>query len=112
MPGKNAALTVRFEIENTGRRDAAEVAQIYVADVEASLPRPVKELKGFQKVFLKAGEKKTVSIALNQNAFAFYDPQSQSWIAEKGAFKILVGSSSRDIRLSGDYKLNKTIVER
>ncbi len=92
--------------------DAAEVAQVYVADVQSSLPRPVKELKGFRKVFLKAGEKKTVSISLNQNSFAFYDPQKQSWVAEKGDFKILVGSSSRDIRLSQDFRLTKTFVEK
>ena len=107
--GKDANLTVEFEIENTGKFDAAEVAQVYVADVESSLPRPLKELKGFQKVFLKTGEKKIISVALDQNAFAFYEPDKQNWIAEKGDFKILVGSSSRDIRLNGDFKLNKTI---
>ena len=107
--GKDANLTVQFEIENTGKFDAAEVAQVYVADVESSLPRPLKELKGFQKVFIKTGEKKIISIALDQNAFAFYEPDKQNWIAEKGDFKILVGSSSRDIRLNGDFKLNKTI---
>jgi beta-glucosidase len=110
--GKDADLTVQFEIENTGKFDAAEVAQVYVGDVQSSLPRPVKELKGFQKIFLKAGEKKTVTVALNQNSFAFYDPEKQSWIAEKGDFKILIGSSSRDIRLTGVYKLNKTILEK
>ena len=107
--GKDANLTVEFEIENTGKFDAAEVAQVYVADVESSLPRPLKELKGFQKVFLKTGEKKIISVALDQNAFTFYEPDKQNWIAEKGDFKILVGSSSRDIRLNGDFKLNKTI---
>ena len=106
---KDAALTIQFEVENTGKFDAAEVAQVYVEDIQSSLPRPLKELKGFQKVFLKAGEKRMVSIELNQNAFAFYDPAKQSWIAEKGEFKILVGSSSRDIRLNGDFRLAKTI---
>ncbi len=110
--GKDASLTVRFEIENTGNFDAAEVAQVYVQDVQSSLPRPLKELKGFQKIFLKAGEKRSVSIALGQNAFAFYDPGKQSWVAEKGEFKILVGSSSRDIRLNGDFLLTKTILAR
>ncbi|HQU84373.1 MAG TPA: glycoside hydrolase family 3 C-terminal domain-containing protein [Pyrinomonadaceae bacterium] len=110
--GKDANLTIQFEIENTGKRDAAEVAQIYVQDVQSSLPRPLKELKGFQKVFLKAGEKKTVSVALDHNSFAFYNPEKQSWIAEKGDFKILVGSSSRDIRLTGNYKLNRTFVQK
>jgi beta-glucosidase len=107
---KDANLTVEFEIENTGKFDAAEVAQVYVKDVKSSLPRPLKELKGFQKVFIKAGERKTVSVALDQNAFAFYDPKAQSWIAEKGDFKILIGSSSRDIRLNGDFRLAKTIL--
>jgi beta-glucosidase len=109
---KDADLTVQFEIENTGNRDAAEVAQVYVQDVQSSLPRPLKELKGFAKVFLKAGEKKPVAIRLNQESFAFYEPKSQNWIAEKGDFKILVGSSSRDIRLTGDFKLRQTIVQK
>lgn len=104
--GKN--LTVSFTIENTGNFDGAETAQIYIEDIQSSLPRPTKELKGFQKVFLKTGEKKTVSIELKPAAFAFYDPKN-GWIAEKGDFKILVGSSSRDIRLMEDYRLNKTM---
>ncbi|HEY8562403.1 MAG TPA: glycoside hydrolase family 3 C-terminal domain-containing protein [Pyrinomonadaceae bacterium] len=111
-PGRDARLTVEFEIENTGKRDAAEVAQVYVGDVSATLPRPVRELKGFQKIFLKAGEKKRVSIALDQSAFAYYDPAKQSWIAEKGDFKIMVGSSSRDVRLTGDYRLNETFTRK
>jgi len=110
--GGDARLTVRFAVENTGKRDAAEVVQVYVQDIAATLPRPVKELKGFQKIFLKAGEKKTVAVELNHGSFAFYDPQAQNWIAEQGDFKILVGSSSRDIRLTGDYRLGKTVVEK
>ena len=100
-----AELTVQFDIKNTGKRVGAEAAQVYVQDIESSLPRPVKELKGFEKVFLKASEKKTISIILKQDAFAFYDPKTSNWIAEKGLFKIMVGSSSRDIRLTGDFNL-------
>lgn len=107
---KGKSLTVTFTIENTGKFDGAEVAQVYVQDIKSSLPRPLKELKGFQRVFLKAGEKKTVSLELKPDAFAFYDPQ-KGWTAEKGDFKILVGSSSRDIRLNGDFRLAKTILE-
>lgn len=103
--GKN--LTVTFTIENSGNFDGAETAQIYIEDIKSSLPRPAKELKGFQKVFLKAGERKTISIQLKPDAFAFYDPQ-KGWIAEMGDFKILVGSSSRDFRLTSDYRLGKT----
>lgn len=105
---KSKSLIVTFELENIGKFDGAEVAQIYIQDLKSSLPRPVKELKGFNKVFLKAGEKKTVSIELKPDAFALYDPK-KGWIAEKGDFKILVGSSSRDIRLTSDYKLGKTM---
>ena len=66
-------------------------------DLKPRLMRPLKELKGFAKVFLKAGESKTVSIPLNRSSFAFYDPEKKSFVAEKGTFKILIGSSSRDI---------------
>jgi len=110
VPGKDgSSLAVQFDIENNGGRDGAEAAQIYIQDLESSVPRPAKELKGFQKVFLKAGEKKTISIPLDFNAFAFYDTAKKSWVAEKGGFKILVGSSSRDIRLEGSFKLKRTV---
>ncbi|MEP6848160.1 MAG: glycoside hydrolase family 3 C-terminal domain-containing protein [Acidobacteriota bacterium] len=105
----NPPVTVRFDLENTGTRDGAEAAQIYVQPVESSVPRPFKELKGFEKVFLKAGEKKTVTIPLDIGAFSFYDPAQRGWVAEKGAFKILVGSSSRDIRTSGSFTLKRSI---
>jgi beta-glucosidase len=65
----------------------------------------MKELKGFQKIFLRSREKQVVSIPLNQRAFAFYDPEQRRWSAEPGNFKILVGSSSRDIRLEVNYRL-------
>ncbi|MEP7074191.1 MAG: glycoside hydrolase family 3 C-terminal domain-containing protein, partial [Acidobacteriota bacterium] len=105
----NPAVTVRFDLQNTGSRDGAEAAQIYVQPVESSVPRPLKELKGFEKVFLKAGEKKTVTIPLDIGAFSFYDPAQHEWVAEKGAFKILVGSSSRDIRSSGSFTLKRSV---
>ena len=105
-------VTAQFEIQNTGSRDGAEVAQLYVHQDNPGLPRPVKELKGFKKVFLKPGEKQTISIPLNQSAFAFYNPDKKGWVAEKGAFKILVGSSSRDLALQGDYRLAETVFEK
>jgi beta-glucosidase len=107
--GKGPALAVEFEVSNTGARDGAEVAQIYVGDESSSLPRPPKELKGFRKVFLKAGQRQTVSVTLDQSAFAFYDPERRQWVAEKGDFKIMVGSSSRDIRLEGNFRLARTV---
>jgi beta-glucosidase len=109
--GTNELVTAQFEIRNTGGRDGAEIAELYVHQGHPSLPRPEKELKGFKKVFLKAGKTQTVSIPLKFGAFAFYDPAQKSWVAEKGDFKILVGSSSRDIKLRGDYHLTQTVFE-
>jgi beta-glucosidase len=109
---KGAAVTAEFEVTNTGRREGAEVAQLYVRDVQSSLPRPLKELKGFRKVLLKPGDKQTVSIPLELSAFAYYDPERKGWLAEKGDFKILVGSSSRDIRLEGTFRLTQTSFEK
>jgi beta-glucosidase len=76
-----------------------------VNDVQPSLPRPAKELKAFRKVFLKPGEKQAISIPLDQSAFAYYDPDKGGWLAEKGDFTILVGGSSRDIRLKEKWTL-------
>jgi beta-glucosidase len=109
---KDGEMTAQFDVRNVGERDGAEVAQLYVQELKPRLDRPVKELKGFRKVFLKAGEKQTVSISLNRSAFAFYDPEKKGWAAEKGEFKILVGSSSRDIRLEQSTRLSQTTVEK
>jgi beta-glucosidase len=102
-------LTVGFEIANTGNRAGAEVAEIYVQPVHPGVFRPVKELKGFVKVFLQPGEKQPVAVTLDENAFAYYDVGTRSWVAEKGEYKILVGRSSRDIPLTGDFHLEQTI---
>jgi beta-glucosidase len=93
------SITVNVDVRNTGKRKGAEVVQVYVKDVECSLERPNKELKGFAKVFLEPREKRIISIKLNRDAFAFYDPDRQQWVVEPGEFEIMVGSSSKDIRL-------------
>jgi beta-glucosidase len=103
---------VEFELANTGSRAGAEVAQVYVQEARPNLPRPLKELKGFKKVFLQPGEKQKVSVVLDRNAFAHYDPDKKAWVADKGAYKILVGSSSRDLLLDGKFKLAETMVEK
>jgi beta-glucosidase len=105
-------VTVEFELANTGSRAGAEVAQVYVQEVSPSLPRPLKELKGFKKVFLQPGEKQKVAVALGQNAFAHYDPDKKAWVADKGDYKIMVGSSSRALLLDGKFKLAETLVEK
>ncbi|HWD91760.1 MAG TPA: glycoside hydrolase family 3 C-terminal domain-containing protein [Verrucomicrobiae bacterium] len=108
--GNDELAVAQFEIQNTGARDGAEVAQLYIHQDHPSLSRPEKELKGFKKVFLKAGTKETVSIPLNYNAFAFYDADKKSWVAEKGDFDVLVGGSSRNIPLRGNYQLAETFI--
>ena len=92
-------LTVSLKVKNTGDVAGAEVVQLYVQDVESTVFRPVKELKGFTKVFLEAGEEKTVEFNLDSRAFAYYNVSISDWHVESGDFKILIGASSRDIRL-------------
>ena len=94
-----------FDIKNAGDREGGEVAQLYIHEVHPRLPRPAKELKGLRKVFLKPGETHHVSIPLDRNSFAFYDPDQHAWAVDPGEFTILVGSSSRDIRLQGNLTL-------
>lgn len=92
-------LTVTCEVRNSGALAGAEVAQLYVSDREASVPRPVKELKGFAKVRLEPGQRETISFEIDRSALAYFDVETGRWIAEPGEFEVLVGASSRDIRL-------------
>lgn len=103
--GEDETLTVTFRVKNTGERDGAEVAQLYVRDKKSTIFRPERELKGFRKVFLKAGETKTVSLELSKRAFAFWNVKSGAWQVETGDFTIEVGASSRDIRLRAALKV-------
>ncbi len=95
-------LTVSVKVTNTGKVEGKEVVQLYVTDKESSLIRPVKELKGFEKVSLKPGESKNVMFKLDKRAFAFYCEAAHDWLVEEGDFIISVGSSSRDIRLTDE----------
>jgi beta-glucosidase len=92
--------TVRVVVKNTGTRAGAEVVQIYVGQKQSSVPRPLRELKGFAKIVLQPGESKTVEIALNRRAFAFWSPTAKDWTVEPGQFTIEAGRSARDIRLT------------
>jgi len=100
-------IKVTFEIVNTGGRGGAEVAQVYVGEQNPAVPRPVRELKGFEKVWLKPGESKTVSIDLDKSAFAYYDVGRKEWVVKPGKFDVSVGSSSRLIRFSQQVMLSK-----
>jgi len=103
----DAQIQVSLNVQNIGDREGAEVVQLYVHDVEASVERPVKELKAFKKVNLKPGEKQAVTFELDRSALSFYDTDRREWVAEPGVFEILIGSSSRDIRLSKPFKLSQ-----
>ncbi|MFX0137086.1 MAG: glycoside hydrolase family 3 C-terminal domain-containing protein, partial [Candidatus Hodarchaeota archaeon] len=103
----SGSFTVSVDVKNIGDRSGAEIVQIYVGDDECSLDRPPKELQGFDKVYLDPGEKKTISITLNESAFEFYSEQEHKFKAETGSFTIWAGSSSRDLPLS--IKINYTI---
>lgn len=92
--------SVTFTVKNTGNVAGAEIAQVYVKDTESTLYRPEKELKGFKKVFLQPGEEKEITISLDARAFAYYNVAINDWHVESGDFEILVGASSRDIRLA------------
>ena len=92
----DGSFTVKFTIKNTGTVFGREVAQVYVSDTVSSLPRPKKELHGFTKVPLNAGQSKTVSVSLDKYALSFFDEKAGHWIAEAGEFGITVGGSSDD----------------
>jgi beta-glucosidase len=96
---------VSLTVTNTGKLAGKEVVQLYVSDLSCSLPRPPKELKGFVKVALEPGEAKTVTFTLDERALSFYDPHKKAWVAEPGEFEVLVGSSSRDIRVKAKFVL-------
>ena len=95
-------VVVGVDIHNQGDRSGYEVVQLYVEDVEASVERPIKELKGFEKIEISPGEVKKVSFRLNQRDFSFWDSISKCWTVEPGTFRIHLGSSSADIRLTAD----------
>jgi beta-glucosidase len=95
---------VAFDVTNTGKREGAEVAQVYVSDKHSKLERPAEELKGFVKVNLKPGEKRRVKLMLDERALSYYDVDSKQWRASPGQFEVLVGSSSENIRLRGQLR--------
>lgn len=101
-------ITLEVEITNTGPVAGAEVIQVYVSDDSSSVPRPCKELKGFAKVHLEPGQSATATIPLDFRSFAFWHPTHKRWVTESGAFTILVGASSLDIRGSVTIELSST----
>ena len=104
------SLMVTVDIQNTGKYDGAEVVQLYIGDRTSTVVRPIKELCGFEKVFLKAGEKKTVCFELCEKSFAYFSAVFHKWTFENGVYDIYVGASSRDIRLVKSIKLERDML--
>jgi beta-glucosidase len=105
-------LTVSVDVTNTGALAGSEVVQLYVGDQKASVLRPVRELKGFAKVALEPGEKKTVSFTLDKRSWAFWSVDDQDWRVETGAFEVSVGASSRDFRSTATVTVRSTAADK
>lgn len=101
-------VTVTVDVTNNGKCAGKEIVELYVADKESTPIRPLKELKGFEKVALEAGETKTVTFTLDSRAFAYYEPRISDWMVESGAFDIMIGKSVEDIVLSDTLVVNGT----
>ncbi|MFJ8414594.1 glycoside hydrolase family 3 C-terminal domain-containing protein [Bacillus paramycoides] len=105
-------VSVRVNVRNTGSTVGKEIVQLYIKDVESTMIRPEKELKGFEKVALQPGEEKTVSFTLNKRSFAYYNVELKDWHVETGEFEILVGKSSKEIVLHDSLYVQSTTIIR
>lgn len=101
----NGSIRISADVTNTGDRAGAEVVQLYIGDEQSSLPRPVKELKGFQKVSLNPGQTRTVTFEITPGMLHYYDDAKGAWVAEPGAFTAYVGAASDDIRGTVEFEL-------
>ena len=101
----DGSITATVSVKNTGNRAGAEVVQLYINDAKASVERPYKELKGFQKVYLQPGESKDVNITINRQSLSFFDEAAHDWKAEPGNFTVLVGNASDNVPLKAKFKL-------
>jgi beta-glucosidase len=91
-------ITFSVDVKNTGKREGSEIVHLYIRDLKSSLPRPIKELKEFEKISLKPGETKTVSFTIDESALSFFDAGQHAWIAEPGDFEAIIGASSSDVK--------------
>lgn len=101
----DGTITVSVDITNTGSREGKETVQLYISDRKSSLPRPVKELKGFRKVSLKPGETTTVEFTIGRDELCFFDPEKHEWVAEPGKFEAIIAAASDDIRGKVGFEL-------
>ena len=100
-------LTITVPVTNTGNREGAEIVQLYISDLKSSLPRPIKELKGFQKVRLAPGETKQVTFTVDKDALSYFDDAQHAWVAEAGKFEAIVAASATDIKSKVVFSLGK-----
>lgn len=103
---ENETITITLPITNTGSLEGSEIVQLYISDKKSSLPRPIKELKGFEKVRLAPGETKVVSFIIDKSLLSYYDDSLHKWIAEPGKFEVIIGASSEDIKDKAVFYLN------
>ena len=103
----DGTLTVKVSVKNTGAREGQEVVQLYISDKKSSLPRPVKELKGFQKVKLAPGETKEVTFTIDKEALSFFDDTQHAWVAEPGKFEaiVVIAASAADVKGTVPFEL-------
>ena len=101
----NEKITASVTVTNNGNYDGEEVVQLYIRDVVGSITRPLKELKGFQKVFLKKGESKKITFTIGINDLKFYN-YDLKWVAEPGDFEVMIGTNSEQVNKAG-FKLLK-----
>lgn len=98
-------ITFTVDVTNTGEREGSEIVQLYISDLKSYLPRPIKELKGFEKVKLQPGETTSVSFTVDKEALSFFDADKHEWVAESGDFEAIIGASSTDIKGKVKFKL-------
>ncbi|MBU3101805.1 MULTISPECIES: glycoside hydrolase family 3 C-terminal domain-containing protein [Clostridium] len=106
----NETLNIKVKIKNTGMVTGKEIVQLYIKDVESTVIRPEKELRAFEKVELKPGEEKIITFILGKRAFAYYNVEIKDWHVESGDFEILVGASSKDIKIKEVVNVKSTVV--
>lgn len=104
---KDGSIEAVVSVTNSGKCAGAEVVQMYISDPECSVERPVKELKGFEKIFLQPGETEDVKFTVTPESLGFFDAEKHVWVAEPGAFQVQIGSSSADIKDVAEFELKK-----
>lgn len=103
--GGNGKITIKCEVRNTGKREGAEVVQLYIGDKESYLPRPVKELKDFEKLHLEAGESGIAELTITEEDLKFFDDKKHEWVSEKGEFTAYIATSAEEILYTVDFLL-------